>query len=91
MRVNQKIFSTFLVVFGIITTGLAILSLFNYVSVKVVIIFLGLTQIVSGLNQIILSKHMNSKGKSKGSKSIGVISIILGIGILILMTIKTNI
>lgn len=91
MRVNQKIFFAFLVVFGIITIVVGILFLFNYVSFNILILFLGLSQLFAGLNQINLSKQINSKGKRKNFKIMGIISIILGIGILILMIIKTNI
>jgi len=60
----------------------------NYVSIDIVILFLGFSQLFSGLNQIKMSQLKDSKGTHSGNKIIGVFSIILGLFIIITDIIK---
>jgi len=68
---------------------LGALFLFGFIiSIDVVMLFLGVTQLFGGLSQINLAQEMNSKGKNKGNKIVGGFSVILGIVIIIAAIIK---
>lgn len=88
MRVNQKTLSAIVITLSIITLILAILLIFQYVNIDVMMLFLGLTQLASGYNQISISKQINEQGKHKGNRVVGIISIILGIVIILMDCIR---
>lgn len=88
MRVNQKTLLAIVITLSIITLILAILSIFQYVNIDVMMLFLGFTQLASGYNQITISKQINEQGKHKGNRVVGIISIILGIVIILMDCIK---
>ena len=90
MKINQKICSTLVIIFAVITICLGILHFFNYFNgnIDIMMIFLGLTTFSSGLSQINMSQQTNSKGISTGNKIVGIFSVIVGIVIIIPVIIK---
>lgn len=81
---NNKIYSVISIIFAILTISLAVLYFANYVSIDMVMLVLGFTQLFSGLNQIKMSQLIDSKG----NKTLGIFSIILGSLIIIAYIIK---
>lgn len=77
-----------IVTFSVITIILAILFLSGFISIDVVMLFAGVTQLFSGLSQINLAQQMELKGITKGNKTVGGFSVILGIVIIIAAIIK---
>lgn len=51
-------------------------------------LFLGFTQLFSGLNQVKLSQCIDSKETHKGNKAVGIFSIIVGLYIIIADIVK---
>ncbi|MFZ3103049.1 MAG: hypothetical protein WA131_09235 [Desulfitobacteriaceae bacterium] len=89
MKIGRKANSVLTITFSIITMILGALFLFGFIiSIDVVMLFLGVTQLFGGLSQINLAQEMNSKGKNKGNKIVGGFSVILGIVIIIAAIIK---
>ncbi|HEY5585481.1 MAG TPA: hypothetical protein VIK78_13470 [Ruminiclostridium sp.] len=88
MKSKQKILSIIVITVCVITICLAVLSFFNYINIDIMMMFLGLTQLFSGLNQISLAQQVNSKGINRGNKILGIFSIILGIVIIIAVAIR---
>jgi len=70
---------------------MAVLFLFGFISISIdiVMLFLGVTQLFGGLSQINMAQQMDSKGITKGNKVVGRFSVILGIVIIIAFIIKT--
>ena len=88
LKIGRKVNSVLVIIFSIITIILVALFFFGFISIDVVMLFLGVTQLFSGLSQINLAQQMNSKGKTKGNKTVGGFSVILGIVIIIAAIIK---
>ena len=88
LEINKKIYSVTSIIFSILTIITAILFFANYISIDIVMLLLGFTQLFGGLNQIKMSQQLNSKGISKGDKTVGILSIILGSFILFGVIIK---
>lgn len=89
MKINERVLSILAISFYIITIFLGVVSFFNnYVSANVVMLFLGLGQLFSGLRQIDTKQQTNSKLGIKDNKMLGVFSVILGIVIIIGFVIK---
>lgn len=88
LEVNKKMYFIIGIIFGVFTVISAVLYFANYVSIDIVMLFLGFTQLFSGLNQIKMSQHVSSKGISKGNKTVGILSITLGLFIIIADIIK---
>ena len=90
MKTNQKIYKMLTIVFAFIAICLAILYLLSEfkVNIDIVIIFVGLTMLFSGLNQINMSQNIDLKGSINGNRILGIFSLILGILIIISVIIK---
>lgn len=90
MRINQKICSVLVIISAAITICLGILHFLNYFNgnIDIMMIFLGITTFLGGLNQINMAQLADSKGICKRNKTIGIVSIILGIVIIIPVIIK---
>ena len=90
MKSNQKIYKMLTLVFAFIAICLAILYLLSEfkVNIDIVIIFVGLTMLFSGLNQINMSQNIDLKGSINGNRILGIFSLILGILIIISVIIK---
>lgn len=81
--INQKFYSSCVIVFSISTIMLVIAYFLHYVSVNIVMLLLGITQIFGGLSQINMSKPLNNaSGINKTNKIVGVFAIIVGCTIL---------
>ena len=78
MKGNQKLYSLLVIIFSTATIFAAGLYFLHSVDLDIVMLFFGLTQIFGGLSQINWAQQADSKGIKKGSKSIGMFSIILG-------------
>lgn len=80
MKINQKVTAVLVIVFGVITMCLAILSLLRYFKTDITMIFAGLTQLCLGLNQISIGQNiaLKEKGNGKNNKIVGIFSIIVG-------------
>jgi len=85
VKINQKICSIFVIIFAVITLCLVVLYFLNILNVNlgIVVIFVGLTNFAGGLSQINLAQQINSEGKAKGNKIVGILSAIVGIVIII--------
>ncbi len=88
MEINDRIYSIIGIIFSVFTIISVVLYFANYVSIDIVMLFLGFTQLFSGLNQIKMSQHVSSKGISKGNKTVGILSIVFGLFIIIADIIK---
>jgi uncharacterized membrane protein HdeD (DUF308 family) len=88
LKINKKMYSTIGFIFSVFTIISAVLYFENYVSIDIVMLFLGFTQLLSGLNQIKMSQHVSSNGASMGNKIVGILSITLGLFIIIADIIK---
>ena len=85
MKISQKIYSIFVIIFAVITLCLVALYIVNLLPVNlgIVVIFVGLTNFAGGLSQINLAQQINSEGNAKGNKIVGILSVIIGIVIVI--------
>lgn len=90
VKSNKKIYKILTLVFAFIAICLAILYLLSCfkVNINIVTIFVGLTLLFSGLNQINMARNIESKGFINGDRILGILSIILGIVIIISTIIK---
>ena len=88
MKINQKTCSILVISFSIISLCLATLAFLHYVSIDIMMIFLGFTQLFGGLNQINMAQQTNSKRFNKGTKNAGIFSIIVGIVLIVSVIIK---
>lgn len=88
MQVNKKILSVIGIIFSVITLILSVLLIFEYVNINFCMVFLGFTQVANGLSQINFAKQTAKNGKNKGNRTIGIISIVIGIGIITMYCIK---
>lgn len=88
MLLNQKALSITTIILSIITLGLAVLTFFKYINIDIMMLFLGFTQVSSGLSQINLAKQTNKDGVSKGNRIVGIFAIIIGILIITMDCIK---
>ncbi len=82
MKIDNKVYSITGIVFSVFTIITGVLYFANNLSIDIVMLFLGFTQLFNGLNQITLSQHVSSEGISKGNKTVGILSIILGLFII---------
>ena len=91
MKKDRKVYSILAITFSFITIIMAVLFLFGFISISIdiVMLFLGVTQLFGGLSQINMAQQMDSKGITKGNKVVGRFSVILGIVIIIAFIIKT--
>lgn len=80
MKISHKIFYVLTIISFVITIYFGI---FNY-NIDIMILFLGITTLLGGINQINMAQQTDSKGNVKGDKTLGYISIIAGIFIIIL-------
>ena len=89
MKNNQKVYSILTITFSIITLIMVALYLFGFtISIDILMLFLGFTQLFAGLSQINMAQQMDSKGEPKGNKIAGGFCVILGIVIIIAFNIK---
>lgn len=90
MKINTRIGNIVAAILAVITMCLAILHFFNYFngSIDIMMIFLGLTTLMGGFNQINMINEKSSNDNSKVTKISGMFSVILGIGIVILVSAK---
>ena len=89
MGINKKLYSVTGIIFSIFTIISVILYFVNYMSIDIVMLFMGLSQLFSGLNQIKMSQQTSSKGISNGNKTAGILSVMLGSFIIIAVIIKS--
>ena len=85
---KTKLLSITTLVVSVITLILAVISFFNQATIDSVMFFLGLTQILSGVNQFELSKQISTTGTPKGNKNLGYFSIVLGIFLIVMVLLK---
>ena len=83
MKINNNIFYLASIVFSMLTIVSIFLSFPYYASSYIVLLFLGFTQLFSGLYQVTLSQCLDSKETHKGNKTVGIFSIIVGLFIII--------
>ena len=88
MLLNQKALSITTIIFSIITLCLAVLTFFKYINIDIMMLFLGFTQVSGGLSQINLAKQTNKDGVRKGSRTVGILAIIIGVVIITMDCIK---
>ena len=79
MQINNKVFYLASIVFSILTIVSIFLSFPYYASSYIVMLFLGFTQLFSGLYQVKLSQCLDSKETHKGNKIVGIFSTIVGL------------
>ncbi|MBE6067853.1 MAG: hypothetical protein E7211_09200 [Clostridium lundense] len=82
MKIDNKVYAITGIIFSVFTIISAVLYFANNLSIDIVMLFLGFTQLFNGLNQIKLSQQVSSKGISKGNKTFGILSIVLGLFII---------
>jgi len=70
VKISQKICSTFVIIFAIITLCLVILHFLHFPNdnLDIIMIFVGLTTFSGGLSQINRTQQMDSEGNSNGNK-----------------------
>ena len=83
LKIDNKIYHVASVIFSILT----IISVF-FVNIDIALIFLGFSQLFSGLREVKLSQGMDSKETCKRNKHVGIFSIIVGLFIIITYIIK---
>jgi len=88
LEANRKIYAIIGIIFAILTIISVVLFFANYASIDIVMLFMGFTQLFNGLNQIKIAKQTSSEGISKGSKTVGILCITLGLFIIIADIIK---
>lgn len=89
MKINKKIYPLLVIVFSIVSFSIVVLYFLNFVSVDIVMLFLGITQLFSGINQFNLAhQQIGSKGISKANKALGVFCIIFGLALIVAVLIK---
>jgi hypothetical protein len=88
MKINEQPYLMLGIFFSAITICLSLLYLLNYVNGETMAIFLGITQLSFGLNQINMAQKKDSKGSNKGNKKVGIFYVIAGIVIVINVIIK---
>lgn len=89
MKINKKIYLLLVIIFSLATTSMAVLYFLHFVSLDVVMLFGGLSQLFIGLNQInSAQQQIGSKGINKANKGVGIFSIILGLTIIVGVLIK---
>lgn len=90
MLVGRKVNSVLVITFSVITFILVVMFFFGLINIDFVMLFLGITQLFGGMSQIDLAKQLDSKGINKGNKTVGWLSVILGIVIIIAAIIKIS-
>ncbi|WP_069999999.1 hypothetical protein [Cellulosilyticum sp. I15G10I2] len=88
MKINKKAGSIMVIVLGAATVCLGVLALLNYVPIDIAMIFLGCTQLVSGISQMRMAQELDSKGEKKDTKKVGRFSVIIGLTIVVLVIFK---
>lgn len=89
MKINEKIYPLLVIIFGIISFSIVVLYFLNFVSVDIFMLFLGITQLFSGINQLNLAhQQIGSKGINKTNKALGVFCIIFGLALIVAVLIK---
>jgi len=88
LKINNNVFYLASIVFSALTVVALFLSYPDYGGSNSVMLFLGLSQLFSGLNQLKLSQCLDSKETHKGNKAVGIFSIIVGLFIIIIDIVK---
>ena len=88
MKISNNVFYLASIVFSILTIVALFLSFPYYGNSYIVMLFLGFTQLFSGLYQVKLSQYLDSKETHKGNKAVGIFSIITGLFIIIICIVK---
>ena len=89
MKINKKIYPLLVIVFSIVSFSMVVLYFLNFVSVDIVMLFLGITQLFSGINQLNLAhQQIGSKGINKASKILGIFCMIFGLALIVAVLIK---
>jgi len=88
LKINNNVFYLASIVFSILTIVSLFLSFPYYGDSYIVMLFLGFTQLFSGLYQVKLSQCLDSKETHKGNKAVGIFSIIVGLFIIIIDIVK---
>jgi cadmium resistance protein CadD (predicted permease) len=88
MKINEHPYLMLGIFFSALTICLSFLYLLNYVNGETMAIFLGVTQLFLGFNQINMAHKKDSKGINKGNKKVGIFCVIVGIVIIINVIIK---
>lgn len=78
MKTNKKTFAILAIIFSTATVCLAVLSLLNYISLDIAMLFAGLSQIFGGLNLIIMTPQESSPILKKFIKVVGIFVILIG-------------
>ena len=88
MKINNNVFYLASIVFSILTIVSLFLSFPYHGDWHIVMLFLGFTQLFSGLYQVNLSQGFDSKKTHNGNKTVGIFSIIVGLYIIIADIVK---
>ena len=88
LKISNNVFYLASIVFSILTIVALFLSFPYYGDSYIVILFLGFSQLFSGLYQVKLSQILDSKETHKGNKTVGIFSIITGLFIIIIGIVK---
>ncbi len=89
MKMNRKIYFILVILSSIACLSMVILYFLHWVGIDIVMVFLGINQLIVGLNQINLVKQQKDSGRiTKVSNGVGIFSIILGLGIIGAVVIK---
>ena len=86
MKLNK--FSILTLIFSILCLILVPFYFFNKLNFDFIALFLGLTQIFSGLSDIKNSKNLGENNSINGTKIIGILILIIGILLIIAASIK---
>ncbi|WP_026887007.1 hypothetical protein [Clostridium beijerinckii] len=78
MKITNRIFFIASIIFG----GLTIISIF-FIHSDIASIFLGISLLFGGLDEVNLLKGMDSEETNRGSKTGGIIAIVAGLFIII--------
>ena len=81
MGIRQKVYTSLLIIFSIVTAISATMYFLHYVEFDMVMLFLGLSQLFSGLNQMSITKSVKTRKFNELSKCIAGITIALGLTI----------
>lgn len=90
MKIYKNASNIILFILSILTLILAILSLLNIISIDIVMLLLGLSQLFTGINQIITKNtaQADEDAKTAVRKHTGIFPIVLGSFLIIAVLIK---
>ena len=89
MKINKKIYLLLVIISSIVSLSMVVLFFLNFVGIDIVMLFLGITQLFSGINQFNLAhQQIGSKGINKANKALSVFCIIFSLALIVAVLIK---